>query len=80
MPAEVMPAELRQLKPSQLKKRAAAAGATAQEIEEAEDAEDSRAALVTLILANEEAASRDLAMGKSALKPEPEPEPAFEEA
>eukprot|EP01043_Picozoa_sp_COSAG02_P117914 COSAG02_NODE_54475_length_296_cov_0.482234_1_plen_63_part_10 len=50
-------AELQQLKSSQLKKRATAAGATAQEIEEAEDAEDTRAALVTLILTNEEAES-----------------------
>eukprot|EP01043_Picozoa_sp_COSAG02_P049803 COSAG02_NODE_5041_length_4701_cov_154.801391_4_plen_682_part_01 len=50
-------AELRQLKPSQLKKRAVAAGSTAQQIEDAEDADDTQAALMELIMAAEEVES-----------------------
>jgi hypothetical protein len=53
-PAAALRAELEALKPSGRKKRAAAAGATEDEIEEAEDAADVVGALAELILAHEQ--------------------------
>ena len=45
--------ELAVLKPSALKKRARAAGASKAEIEEADDADDAKAAMMALVLAHE---------------------------
>ena len=52
-------AELAAIKPSVLKKRARAAGASEAEIEAAEDADDAKAATVALVLAYEGAASAE---------------------
>ena len=52
-PAAALREELAALKPSVLKKRARAAGATEEQIEEADDAEDPRAAMVALVLAQQ---------------------------
>ena len=52
-PAVALREELAGLKPSVLKKRARAAGATEEQIEEADDAEDPRAAMVALVLAQQ---------------------------
>eukprot|EP01045_Picozoa_sp_COSAG04_P006490 COSAG04_NODE_320_length_16877_cov_26.485401_1_plen_4766_part_00 len=62
---------LRSLKPSALRKRAAAAGVSGDEIEEAEDAEDPKAALIALILdAQPEAAPAAAEEASSALRSE----------
>ncbi len=47
------------MKPSVLKKRARAAGASEAEIEEAEDADDVKAATIALVLAYENAAAAE---------------------
>ena len=52
-------AELAAMKPSVLKKRARAAGASEAEVEEAEDAEGVKAATVALVLAYENAAAAE---------------------
>ena len=57
--------ELAQLRPSVLKKRAKAAGATAEEIEEAEDADDPKTALISLIVSRQ---ASELA-GLASMKP-----------
>ena len=48
--SDVLRRELEGLKPSALKRRARAAGATEQEVEEADDAQDPSAAMVELIV------------------------------
>ena len=51
--AAALRSELDQLRPSVLKKRAKAAGATEEEIEAADDADDAKAATVALVLSYE---------------------------
>ena len=66
---QTLRAELAQLRPSVLKKRAKAAGAPAADIEDAEDADDPKTALIDIIVSRQTSEMADLAsMKPSALK------------